>query len=230
MDETGGFSKSHKVLCEGLKPWDVYLTKVDLKNGIYGDFVFYKMQLLHDSVRDLYIVFTRYGRIGEDGMNQRTPFNNIEEAKKDYCAIFKSKTGNDFTDLDNFTRVKKKYALSRVAYVTVAHQDYLAPFDYDKCPRSKLEKNTRKLLEEVANVTMYQRAMKSLGIDTDSLPISSLTKETIEKATTILSEIKKKIDEDQELSKEGWKADLDKLTVVRESIAELSSRFYELVP
>lgn len=113
------------------------------------------MQLLHDSVRDLYIVFTRYGRIGEDGMHQRSPFNNIDEAKKDFCTIFKSKTGNDFTDLENFTRVKKKYALSKVAYVTVAHKDYLAPFDFDNCPKSKLEKNTRKLLEEVANVTMY---------------------------------------------------------------------------
>jgi hypothetical protein len=27
----------------GPKPWDAYLTKVDLKNGLYGDYVFYKM-------------------------------------------------------------------------------------------------------------------------------------------------------------------------------------------
>jgi hypothetical protein len=45
------------------------MTKVDLRNGIYGDYVFYKMQLLYDKIRDLYVVFTRYGRIGEDGMN-----------------------------------------------------------------------------------------------------------------------------------------------------------------
>jgi hypothetical protein len=69
VDKTGQFSKSHKVHQEGGKPWDCYLTKVDLKNGIYGDYVFYKMQMLYDSVRDLYIVFTRWGRIGEDGMN-----------------------------------------------------------------------------------------------------------------------------------------------------------------
>ena len=25
------------------KPWDVYMTKVDLKNGPYGDYVFYKI-------------------------------------------------------------------------------------------------------------------------------------------------------------------------------------------
>ena len=69
VDKTGNFSKSHKVFQENMKPWDAYLTKVDLKNGIYGDYVFYKMQMLFDSVRELYIVFTRWGRIGEDGMN-----------------------------------------------------------------------------------------------------------------------------------------------------------------
>ncbi|MBK8156579.1 MAG: WGR domain-containing protein [Streptococcus sp.] len=71
------------------------MTKVDLKNGIYGDYLFYKMQLLHDTVKDLYVVFTRYGRIGETGMSQRTPFSNMDEAWKEYCSIFKSKTGNE---------------------------------------------------------------------------------------------------------------------------------------
>jgi predicted DNA-binding WGR domain protein len=43
VDKTGRFEKSYKVFVENLKPWDCYLTKVDLKNGIYGDYVFYKM-------------------------------------------------------------------------------------------------------------------------------------------------------------------------------------------
>lgn len=82
VDKTGQFEKSYTVHYDDQEhPWDVYLTKVDLKNGIYGDYVFYKMQLLHDNVRDLYVVFTRWGRIGESGMNQRTPFNNVDEGK-----------------------------------------------------------------------------------------------------------------------------------------------------
>lgn len=143
VDKVGQFERSYKVFVEGVKPWDAYLTKVDLKNGIYGDYVFYKMQMVYDSNRDLYVVFTRYGRIGEDGMHQRTPFPKLEEAKKEFCSIFKSKTGNDFTDLENFTKVKKKYNLSKVNYVTSKHHDFLAPFDYEKCPKSQLEKNVR---------------------------------------------------------------------------------------
>lgn len=102
VDKTGKFEKSYTVYYdENDHPWDCYLTKVDLKNGIYGDYVFYKMQLLHDSNRDLYVVFTRWGRIGENGMNQRTPFNNLDEAKMEYKKIFKQKSGgNNFEELD----------------------------------------------------------------------------------------------------------------------------------
>ena len=70
VDKTGNFEKSYQVYYDEFDhPWDCNLTKVDLKNGIYGDYVFYKMQLLHDLNRDIYVVFTRWGRIGERGMN-----------------------------------------------------------------------------------------------------------------------------------------------------------------
>jgi predicted DNA-binding WGR domain protein len=84
------------------------------------------MQLLYDKNRDLYVVFTRWGRIGETGMNQRTPFNTVDEAKKEYKNIFKSKTGgNNFEELDRFSRVKKKYNLTRVNYITTNFKEYL---------------------------------------------------------------------------------------------------------
>jgi hypothetical protein len=71
------------------KPYDCYLNKVDLKNGRYGDYVFYKLQMLHDTNRDLYIVLTRYGRIGETGMHQRSPFPKLEDAIAEFHMIFK---------------------------------------------------------------------------------------------------------------------------------------------
>ena len=44
VDKTGHFEISYSVhYDDNGQPWDVYLTKVDLKNGIYGDYVFYKM-------------------------------------------------------------------------------------------------------------------------------------------------------------------------------------------
>lgn len=46
--------------------FDVYLTRVDL--GRFhpgGDFIFYRMQLVMDRSRDIPILLTRWGRIGE---------------------------------------------------------------------------------------------------------------------------------------------------------------------
>lgn len=59
-------------------------------------------------------------------MNQRSPFNDVNEAKEDFKKIFKAKTGgNNFEELDTFSRVKKKYNITRVNYVTVNYKDYL---------------------------------------------------------------------------------------------------------
>jgi hypothetical protein len=89
-------------------------------------------------------------------MNQRTPFNNVEEARQDFKKIFKQKSGgNDFEHLDQFSRVKKKYNIARVNYITVKYQDYLQPFDLEKCPKSKLSEPLFDLFEEISNVTMY---------------------------------------------------------------------------
>lgn len=181
VDVTGNFEKSYEVYYDDNgKPWDCYLNKVDLKNGLYGDYVFYKMQLLYDTNRDLYVVFTRWGRIGEPGMNQRSPFGNVDESKVEFRKIFKQKTGgNNFDELETFTRQKKKYNLAKVQYVTYNYKEYLQPFDHEKCPKTKLQKTLFDLFEEISNVTMYQRAMNNFGINKDVMPFSAVSKDTI---------------------------------------------------
>ena len=222
--------KQYKVYYdEDKRPWDSYMTKVDLKNGPYGDYVFYKLQMLHDTNRDLYVVLTRYGRIGETGMNQRTPFNEIEEAKKEFCTIFKQKTGNEWeTAREEFEAKPKKYNLVQVHYSNVKHQDYLAPIDYENCAKAAqpLDKRTEDLVEVISNVTMYQRAVSDLGIDQDLLPVSGLKKETIEKAKKILCELKPVLDELEALRRKGMQADFEEVSKVKGAIAKMSSQFY----
>jgi len=54
-DSVGNFGKGTKVYKsdEGVD-YDAYMISVDLKNGFYAEYVFYKLQLLFDSVWDLY--------------------------------------------------------------------------------------------------------------------------------------------------------------------------------
>lgn len=117
-------------------------------------------------------------------MNQRTPFGNIDEAKKEFNSIFKSKSGNEF--LQPFVAQKKKYEIARVKYDTVKHKEYLAPFDYKKAPQSALEKNKRNLLEEITNFTMYQKAMGDFGIDQEVLPFAKIEKQSLTEAMEVL--------------------------------------------
>ena len=52
--------------------------------------------------KDMYILFTNWGRIGDDGQYQQTPFPTKDEAVKEFKKIFRSKTGNQWKDIKRF--------------------------------------------------------------------------------------------------------------------------------
>ena len=55
-------------------------------------------------------------------MHQRTPFNDLDEAKKEFCTIYKQKSGNEFLiPEDEFVPQKKKYVLTKISYSNVKH-------------------------------------------------------------------------------------------------------------
>ena len=61
------------------------------------------MQIIREEVRDLWILFTRWGRIGEDGANQKTPYSK-EECIATFEKIFLEKTGNEWKGRDKFEK------------------------------------------------------------------------------------------------------------------------------
>ncbi len=80
-------------------PYDILMTKVDVRLGEYGMYNFYKMQVLRDIEKDLNILFTCWGRIGDQGQFQRTPFGTLQEACTEFGKIFKAKSGNEWTNV-----------------------------------------------------------------------------------------------------------------------------------
>jgi hypothetical protein len=91
--------------------YDITLTKVNIGNGLYGQYMFYKMQIIHDIDRNVYILWNRWGRIPEEGAYQRTPFISLIDAKNEFKKIFKSKTGNEWENkhskiiIKNFNKI-----------------------------------------------------------------------------------------------------------------------------
>ena len=55
---------------------------------------------------------------------------------------------------------------------------------------------------------MYQKAITSLGIDNDVLPVSCIDREVVDKAKKVLNELADAVLEDVEISKKGMQADL----------------------
>ena len=63
--------------------YNVNLSKVKINKYTYGEFLFYHMQLLVNDKRNMYNLITRWGRFGDEGQYQNTPFSDINEAIKE---------------------------------------------------------------------------------------------------------------------------------------------------
>jgi predicted DNA-binding WGR domain protein len=144
------------------------------------------MQLLHDTNRNLYLVYTRWGQVGEDGMNQRTPFETLAKAKQEFHKIFKDKTANDFSKMPEYSRVEKKYNLCNVNEHDFNYKELLRNFDWTKVPDCKVERKVRRLIKSFAHPGYYRENMAELDLNPKLMPISSIKQESIDAAKKVL--------------------------------------------
>jgi len=219
----------YEVFYQGDEPFDCIMTKIDINNGYHGENMFYRMQLVRDINRDVLILLTRWGRIGDTGQYQQTPFAKEEDAITEFKKIFKSKSANEWEDRDKFEKKPKKYQLLNFSKVVVTHKDLLSPFEFEDLPESDLPKQVQSVMKQITNVAMYKKSMSSRGIDTEVMPLSKLDRGYIVKAKQILIDIAEEHENLKAESKNLSKGSDDYLKI-KEKIADLSSRFYELIP
>lgn len=78
----------------------VLMMKVDIKPGMYGIMRYYIVQLLKEKKNGYLTLWTRWGRLGDRGQNQKTPFRLDEKnAVKEFKKIIKQKAGLVWEDL-----------------------------------------------------------------------------------------------------------------------------------
>ena len=98
--------------------YNTNLSKVNINKFLYGEFLFYHMQLLVNNKKKMFNLITRWGRFGEIGQHQNTPFTDKDEAIKEYNKLFLSKTGNEWDKIkmnfDSFERKPNKYYLLKL--------------------------------------------------------------------------------------------------------------------
>ena len=214
---------------------DATMTKVDVQYGNWGMNMFYRMQVLHDVLRHVWILWTRWGRIGDEGQYQATPFPAPDAAVKEFTSIFKSKSSNEWAHRGDFVKAKGKYMFHVPVPNSVVLKDILLPFtDKELAVKSpQCAAAVTDLLKELCNVTTLSQAYKHTGVD---CPLGRLPKETLEKAVAILGKIKTAIVTKDALRQPRPGAPLTATQIISETqtisenIAELSNDFYELVP
>ncbi|KAL7686361.1 putative Poly [ADP-ribose] polymerase, ankyrin repeat-containing domain, WGR domain superfamily [Plasmopara halstedii] len=236
------------------------LTKVDVKNGSFGLNVFYRLQLVHDELQDIYVLFTNWGRIGETGKFQNTPFRDEAEAANEFKRIFRSKTGNtwDSRALGDFIKKPKKYNLvKRVNYMTKVDIEVTRSIreDMESVPTKGVmfrelcdpdliaSPSLMAMLAAITDVRNLQLAAQtSCGFAGGDLPIAE--QDELCAALEQLIEIKSLLEEMESLNKEIGFASGDisddgantrallatRHEVLTEKLSDRSSRYYEIMP
>ncbi|CAD8053289.1 unnamed protein product [Paramecium sonneborni] len=216
--------------------WQCLLSKVDIVNRNFHKNVFYKMQILFDKNRNNYILFTKWGQIGEEGQFQMTPFENLETTIKEYCKIFAAKTGGNNWKLiksgeEEFDKKPEKYQLIKCQN-NKSYKSLLEPFDLsDKSPypQCKLDPSIFQVVEQFSQVKLYQQELQNHQFDTGFVPIEKLDKNTILKAKEILLELKEIVLE-VNLYQNQLDVDLKRLSQYYSEINDKSARYYEIIP
>jgi predicted DNA-binding WGR domain protein len=220
---------NYEVCYDGTDPYDCYMVKVDISMGYYSGNTFYKMQILREKVRDVYILFTRWGRVGTDGQYQQTPFAKLEEARKEFCSVFKSKSGNQWEDRHQFVKVDKKYRLVPVTKKT-RFESFLKAFNYKdpRLPQSNLDKHIFKLIRRICNYKVISNAVKTeYRIDDAVVPLQSLTKDRLLDAEAIVKGLSTAL---ENYEKARSSRALNEISACAEELTKLTSLFYELLP
>ncbi len=211
------------------------LTKVDISYGIYGMYNFYKMQLVkQESGKELIVLFTRWGRVGDEGQYQRTPFPTEEDAVKEFKKIFRSKTGNVWDNLNAFTPLPNKYRLVQLEEKKTKKLNQVK-IDFDKFQKTNNMKPTTlslslvKLIENLVMAHKTDVAFSDFDEDYQNEKLSWFTYETLKKGADLLEQIEDLIKKRDELKLQHTYSVLNEISFM-ESVLKPCEEFYSIIP
>ena len=221
-------SDGTSVLANDDEFFDVALSKVDVEHGQFGKYVFYKMQIVSDPIRKTYVLLTNWGRIGEEGKYQQTPYTSQEECIKEFCKVFKSKTGNAWKELGSFKRVPGKYSLVKRQKMRLKHPEKLLQSVIESSEHlCSLPSSIADAIRHFLDINTLTSTYSNSGINEDQLPFGQLSFSTIQASEAKLAEVKEKLKIQKEMKGQG---SIVEIRSALEAVAKVSSEFYELLP
>ena len=139
-----------------LEDFNILLNKVDIQYGQNGLYNFYRMQIWKDAHKELFVLFTNWGRIDRymNGQYQNTPFSKGEEAIEEFKQIFKSKTGNEWSNKETFVEKPKKYRIVQVEHASIIQRPSFE-INLMTSVESKLPFNFQLFMKDISEIKMF---------------------------------------------------------------------------
>lgn len=187
---------------------------------------FYIMQVIENG--NTYHLYTRYGRIGEDGKIIDKTFTSKNQAECAFEKQFKTKTGNTWGDKD-FIKKTGKYFMTEVQYEVDA--DEIKDDEHEKTNISKLDDRTKFLMELFTNKETMEKTLVSLSINPKKMPLGKISKTQLDNAQKILIKIRNELKiNTKENSDDDSDNDSDDELNDNNQITIMSSEFYTYIP
>lgn len=167
---------------------------------------YYIMQII--KFQGKHVVYIRYGRIGEKGTTSYKEFNETG-AIQFFAKQFKSKTGNNWYNKDNFVKMPHKYFLT----ITECAKQESIESESESKSESEIDMDARVMsfLQLISNQVYMKNTLAQLEIDTDKMPLGKISQKQIDAAYDILNKINNNLKD-------------------RDTLSTLSSDFYTLIP
>ncbi|CAF1521823.1 unnamed protein product, partial [Didymodactylos carnosus] len=195
------------------EPMTAVLGLVDVVRGTNS---YYKVQLLEEDKGRGWYLFRSWGRVGTTiGDSKLEKMHSKEQGIESFEAIYLDKTGNHWSERKTFQKVPRKFFPLEIDYGQQDNEMVQKAMELKSGQSSKLEKSVQDLVRMIFDVKSMEKAMLEFEIDLTKMPLGKLSKNQIEKAYKVLTELQTLIQNN---------------ITSQTQILDASNRFYTLIP
>lgn len=228
VDPHSGLVLTHRVYEDHSGVWDAMLNQTDISGNTNSN-KFYVLQILHSGKND-YFLFTRWGRVGEIGAYQfKGPWESAAVAIDFFRKQFRSKAGTDWDSRHGMVAKKGKYVFIERDFEDSSKNAADGPStsgepkEDTKVPDSTLAPEIQEFCQVIFSTKLLDAHLSEMNYDANKLPLGKLSKASILKGFEVLKELAEVI-EDPNPAKFAQSGGIN------EVCAELSGRYYSLIP
>ncbi|KAJ7599453.1 PARP-domain-containing protein [Mycena floridula] len=225
VDLHSGLATSHEVYSNDDGDWDALLSYSEVKPLINKN-KFYVIQLLYDGSKDSIHVYTRWGRVGEKGVQRLNGPLTETEGIAQFKTHFKLKTGIKWEDRDTKTPKKGKYVWLDRDFSqdnNPQSEPETKAAQPEKIPDSLLAVEILDFCKLIFSTAIMDATLRDMDYDVNKLPLRNLSKVTILAGFSALKDLAEVIQNpDCDLAKQ--------LGGFEDACAILSGTYYTRIP